>query len=181
MKPTQPTKLTQPTQPTKRAFLGLGSNLGNRMGYLTQAVMDIADCVGVSGVYETDPVGGPAQGQFLNIVVGLHTKQSARQLLELCQQLEAAAERIREVRWGPRTLDVDVLWVDGEKADEADLVVPHPRMLERAFVMLPLGELAPDLVEGWTDPHNGDCVRLGSWEEVAARHDHPDQRDQGVS
>lgn len=152
-----------------RAFLGLGSNLGDRLGYLKSAVAAIGDCVAVSGVYETDPVGGPDQGQYLNVVAELDTSRSARDLLELCQALEASAERAREVRWGPRTLDVDVLWVDGEKVDERDLVVPHPRMLERAFVMTPLGELAPDLAEEWSDPGTGGCRRLGDWDELASR------------
>ncbi|MCY4134566.1 MAG: 2-amino-4-hydroxy-6-hydroxymethyldihydropteridine diphosphokinase [bacterium] len=152
-----------------RVYLGLGSNMGDRMGYLQDAVATMSDCVAVSGVYETDPVGGPDQARFLNVVAELDTDQSARGLLELCQRLEAAAERVREVRWGPRTLDVDVLWVDGETVDEADLVVPHPRMFERAFVMVPLGELAPDLAEGWTDPGTGGCRRLGDWDELVPR------------
>ncbi len=152
-----------------RAFLGLGSNMGDRMGYLRAAVASMSDCVAVSGVYETDPVGGPDQGRFLNVVAELDTDQSARDLLKLCQRLEGAADRVREVRWGPRTLDVDVLWVDGEAVDEDDLVVPHPRMFERAFVMVPLGELAPELAEGWSDPDTGGCRRLGDWDQLAAR------------
>ncbi len=154
-----------------RAYLGLGSNMGDRMGYLQAAVASMGDCVAVSGVYETDPVGGPDQGPFLNVVAELDTDQSARGLLELCRRLEAAADRVREVRWGPRTLDVDVLWVDGEVVDESDLVVPHPRMFERAFVMVPLGELAPDLAEGWADPDTGGCRRLGDWDQLAATPD----------
>lgn len=149
-----------------RAFLGLGANLGDRLGYLKAAVAAMPDCVAVSGVYETEPVGGPEQGPYLNAVAELDTRLSARGLLELCRTLEAAADRVREVRWGPRTLDVDVLWVDGETVDEPDLVVPHPRMAERAFVMTPLGELAPDLVVGWTDPDTGECRRLGGWDEL---------------
>ena len=154
-----------------RAFLGLGSNLGDRMGYLEEAVAAMDDCVAVSGVYETDPVGGPDQGQYLNVVVQLNTIRSARDLLGLCQALEASAGRVREVRWGPRTLDVDVLWVDGETVDESDLVVPHPRMFERAFVMVPLGELAPDLADGWSDPGTGGCHRVGDWDELVSRAD----------
>ncbi|MDE0214985.1 MAG: 2-amino-4-hydroxy-6-hydroxymethyldihydropteridine diphosphokinase [bacterium] len=152
-----------------RAFLGLGSNLGDRMGYLKGAVAAIDDCVAVSGVYETDPVGGPEQGPYLNVVAELDTSRSARSLLGLCGALEASAGRVREVRWGPRTLDVDVLWVDGETVDEPDLAVPHPRMRERAFVMVPLGELAPDLVAGWSDPGAGGCRRLGDWDELASQ------------
>ncbi|HEY5699656.1 MAG TPA: 2-amino-4-hydroxy-6-hydroxymethyldihydropteridine diphosphokinase [Acidimicrobiales bacterium] len=129
-----------------RAFLGLGSNLGDRRALLRTAVDALPDVVAVSPLYETDPVGGPDQGAFLNLVVELSTERSARELLAVCAEREAAAERVRVERWGPRTLDVDVLWVDGETVDEPDLVVPHPRMWERRFILAPLRDLAPDLV-----------------------------------
>lgn len=130
-----------------RAFLGLGSNLGDRWAYLRDAVDSLADVVAVSSVYETDPVGGPAgQEAYLNLVVELDTDLSARQLMSVGQRLQAAAERVQSERWGPRTLDVDVLWVDGVTIDDPDLQVPHPRMFERRFVLAPLAELAPDLV-----------------------------------
>jgi 2-amino-4-hydroxy-6-hydroxymethyldihydropteridine diphosphokinase len=129
-----------------RAFLGLGSNVGDRERYLREAVEALDDVRAVSPRYETDPVGGPEQGAFLNLVVELDTEQSARELLAVCRRLEAAADRVREVRWGPRTLDVDVLWIDGVTVDEDDLVVPHPRMWERRFVLAPLRDLAPDLI-----------------------------------
>ncbi len=138
-----------------RAFLALGSNLGDRHAYLRDAILAIPDLVAESSLYETDPVGEVEQGAFLNMVVQLDTERSPRELLGLCQALEQAAKRVRDVHWGPRTLDVDVLWVAGHQVDEPDLNVPHPRMRDRAFVMVPLGELAPDLVVGWTDP--GDC------------------------
>jgi 2-amino-4-hydroxy-6-hydroxymethyldihydropteridine diphosphokinase len=129
-----------------RAFLALGSNLGDRRRYLEQAVAAIPDQVAVSSVYETGPVGGPdGQERYLNLVVELDTELSAHQLLELCRRLETEAERVRVERWGPRTLDVDVLWVDGVEVHEPDLEVPHPRMLERRFVQVPLLEVAPDL------------------------------------
>jgi 2-amino-4-hydroxy-6-hydroxymethyldihydropteridine diphosphokinase len=131
-----------------RAFLGLGSNVGDRRAHLESAVASLED-VGltrVSPLYETDPVGGPEQGAFLNLVAELDTELSARELLAVCRRLEAAADRVREVRWGPRTLDVDVLWVDGVTVADDDLVVPHPRMWERRFVLAPLHDLAPDLV-----------------------------------
>ena len=118
-----------------RAFLGLGSNLGDRRALLAAAVAALPDVVAVSPLYETDPVGGPEQGAFLNLVVELSTTRTARELLAVCAEREAAAERVREVRWGPRTLDVDVLWVDGEEVDEPDLVVPHPRLWARRFVL----------------------------------------------
>jgi 2-amino-4-hydroxy-6-hydroxymethyldihydropteridine diphosphokinase len=130
-----------------RAYLGLGSNLGDRVALLRGAVSALTDVVARSPVYETEPVGGPdEQGAYLNLVAELHTELDARQLLEVAHTLEAAAGRVREVRWGPRTLDVDVLWVDGISVDEPDLQVPHPRMRERRFVLVPLHDLAPDLV-----------------------------------
>lgn len=144
-----------------RAFLGLGSNLGDRHELMRTAVASLDDVVAVSSLFETDPIGGVEQDPFLNIVVQLDTDRTARELLDVCRSLEAAAERVRAIRWGPRTLDADVLWVDGETVDEPDLVVPHPRMRDRAFVMVPLGELAPDLVEGWTDPDEGEVRTIG--------------------
>lgn len=149
------------TGPSRRVFLGLGSNLGEREAYLRGAIDALPDLVRVSDAYETDPIGGPEQGAFLNIVAELRTSLSARHLLELCGRLEAEAERVRIERWGPRTLDVDVLWIDGETVAESDLEVPHPRMFDRAFVMIPLAELAPDLAEDWTDPGDGEVRRLG--------------------
>ena len=135
-----------------RAFLGLGSNLGDRKHFLRDAVSSLGDAVvAVSHVYETEPVGGPGgQGPYLNLVVQLDTDLGPRELLAICQRLESAAERVREVRWGPRTLDVDVLWIDGVTVDDDDLEVPHPRMTQRRFVLAPLAELAPDLVDDQT-------------------------------
>jgi len=130
-----------------RAFLGLGSNVGDRWGHLRTAVAGLPDVVAVSPVYETAPVGGPpGQGRYLNLVVELDTELSPRQLLAVCADLEAAAGRVRHDRWGPRTLDVDVLLVGDLVVDDADLQVPHPRMWERSFVLTPLSDLAPDVV-----------------------------------
>lgn len=129
-----------------RAFLGLGSNLGDRFATLRRAVAGVPDRVAVSPVYETDPVGGPTQGAYLNAVVELDTDRSPRALLELCQNLEQGAKRLRLERWGPRTLDVDVLLVGDLRVEEPDLIVPHPRLWERRFVLAPLRDLAPDLV-----------------------------------
>jgi 2-amino-4-hydroxy-6-hydroxymethyldihydropteridine diphosphokinase len=130
-----------------RAFLGLGANLGDRRELLRRAVRGLPDLVAVSPVYETDPVGGPpGQPPFLNLVVELDTERSPRELLQLAQRLEAEAGRERTVHHGPRTLDVDVLLVDELEVEEADLVVPHPRMWERRFVLAPLADLAPELV-----------------------------------
>lgn len=130
-----------------RAFLGLGSNMGDRVALLRRAVASMPDLRRVSHLYETEPVGGPeGQGAYLNLVVELETDMTPRQLLEVCRSLESAAHRVREARFGPRTLDVDVLVVDDLSVDEPDLAVPHPRMWQRRFVLAPLSELAPDLV-----------------------------------
>ena len=145
-----------------RAFLGLGSNLGDRRQHLRDAVAAIPDVVAISRVYETAPVGGPDQGAYLNIVIRLETERSPRELLEICREQEAAAQRVRTVRWGPRTLDVDVLWVDGHEILEPDLVVPHPRMFERAFVLMPLRDVAADLVPpSFVDPDVDEVRVLG--------------------
>lgn len=130
-----------------RAFLALGSNLGDRGAFLRAALAGIPDAVAVSGVYETGAVGGEEDDPpYLNAVVELDTERTARELLEVCRRLEAEADRVRTRRWGPRTLDVDVLLVGDETVDEPDLQVPHPRMWERSFVLVPLHDLAPDLV-----------------------------------
>lgn len=132
-----------------RAYLGLGSNVGDRAQHLRDAVDALEDRIGMSSVWETDPVGGPAgQGPFLNMVVALETTKSPRALLGLCASLEAAAGRKREQHWGPRTLDVDVLLVGELVVNEADLVVPHPLWRERAFVVEPLREVADAALRG---------------------------------
>ncbi|HMS88074.1 MAG: 2-amino-4-hydroxy-6-hydroxymethyldihydropteridine diphosphokinase [Acidimicrobiales bacterium] len=134
-------------RPTRRAFLSLGSNLGDRRRLLVEAIGSLGpSVVAVSSVYETEPVGGPDQGRFLNVVVELATALPPRDLLAVCHRLESAAGRVRTERWGPRTLDVDIVWIDGVTVDEPDLQVPHPRMWDRRFVLAPLAELAPELV-----------------------------------
>lgn len=138
---------------TRRAFIGLGSNLGDRRAHLEHAAGHLPDVVKLSSIWETAPVGGPEQGSYLNMVVQLSTDRTARQLLDACWEQERYAERERKERWGPRTLDADVLWIDGEILDDHDLTVPHPRMFERAFVLVPLRELAPELIpDGFVDP-----------------------------
>ena len=114
---------------SRRAYLGLGSNLGDRLAHLQGAVDGLVATEGVtvvaaSAVYETSPVGGPPQPDYLNAVVAVDTDRSARFLLNVAQRLEAAAERVRSGRWGPRTLDVDVLLVGDEEVHEPDLEVP---------------------------------------------------------
>jgi 2-amino-4-hydroxy-6-hydroxymethyldihydropteridine diphosphokinase len=148
-----------------RAFLGMGSNLGDRDAFLREAVGSLTRVVAVSGLYETDPVGGPGgQGPYLNLVVELDTPLTARELLGVCHRLESGAGRVRDERWGPRTLDVDILWVESGPVDEPDLQIPHPRMHERRFVMAPLAELAPDLVPpDWNDRTEGRVRHVGSF------------------
>lgn len=132
-------------------YLGLGSNLGDRLANLQAAVEGLHDQAGVrvvvsSRVWETAPVGGPPQPDYLNAVVRAETDLSPRDLLEACRRVEEGLGRVRAERWGARTIDVDVLLYDGRSVDEPGLVVPHPRMRERAFVVLPLLELDPDPV-----------------------------------
>jgi 2-amino-4-hydroxy-6-hydroxymethyldihydropteridine diphosphokinase len=151
---------------TRRAFLGLGSNLGDRWAQLREAVAGLPteEVVAVSPVYETDPVGGPpGQPPYLNLVVELATSRSPRDLLELARRLEQAGGRVRAERHGPRTLDVDVLLVGDLVVDEPDLVVPHPRMFERRFVLAPLADLAPELApEGWEESATGEVRPVGT-------------------
>ena len=137
-----------------RAYLGIGSNLGDRLAHLQGAVDGLAatpgvTVVAVSKVLETDPVGGPEQPDFHNAVVAVDTVLSARDLLAVGQLLEQEARRVRTEHWGPRTLDVDILFYGDERIDEPDLVVPHPRWAERGFVCVPLADLGvpvPDRV-----------------------------------
>ena len=133
------------------AFLGLGSNLGDRLANLQAAVDALQTEPGLrvtvsSRVWETTPVGGPPQPDYLNAVIRVETDLSARDLLDVARRVEARLGRVRKEPWGARTLDVDILLFDEERIDETDLVVPHPRMAERAFVLLPLLELEPDPV-----------------------------------
>ena len=148
-----------------RAFLGLGSNVGDRRAHLRGAIDALrasGELVAVSSLFETEPVGGPEQGPFLNLVVELDTVKTPHELLAECQRLEQDAQRVRIERWGPRTLDVDVLWVDGVTLDEPDLQIPHPRMFERRFVLAPLAQLASDVVpDGWEGDADGDVTDVG--------------------
>ena len=141
-----------------RAFLALGSNLGDRWGYLRAGVASLPDVSALSHVYETEPVGGPGgQGPYLNMVAELATVLGPLQLLEAARAAESDAGRRRVVRWGPRTLDVDVLMVGDIEMATEELTLPHPRMWERGFVLVPLADLAPELLAG----HPGAAVARG--------------------
>jgi 2-amino-4-hydroxy-6-hydroxymethyldihydropteridine diphosphokinase len=132
----------------RRAYLSLGTNLGDRSEHLTAGIEIVAahDSHRVSSVYQSEPVGGVAQDDFWNLVLELTTDATPRELLERAQAAEVARGRVRDVRWGPRSLDVDVLLVGDERSDEPEILLPHPRMYERSFVLVPLHELAPNLV-----------------------------------
>ena len=130
------------------AYLSLGTNIGDRGAHLEGAISTLAagDAYRLSNVYETEPVGGVVQADYWNMVMEITTEASADELLARAHEAEENAHRTREVRWGPRTLDVDVLLVGDEVRSDPELTLPHPRMHERAFVLRPLRELAPDLV-----------------------------------
>jgi 2-amino-4-hydroxy-6-hydroxymethyldihydropteridine diphosphokinase len=134
-----------------RAYLALGSNQGDSRVMILKAVRQLADLPGtrivaVSGLYLTAPIGGPEQPLFMNAVAAIETQLAPIALLEELQRIESSAGRTHETPWGPRTLDLDVLWYHGFEATEGPLQVPHPRMEERRFVLEPLAEIAPDLV-----------------------------------
>ncbi len=133
------------------AYLGLGSNLGDRQATLEGAITALAATsdiaiLSVAPLYETEPWGLEEQPAFLNTVIGIQTKLSPYELLAACQAVETAFDRRREIRWGPRTLDVDILLYDDVQMKEEDLTIPHPRMQERAFVLAPLADLSPTIL-----------------------------------
>ena len=128
------------------AYLSLGSNIGNRLEHLQQAVQLLNEhssikVLQVSSVYETEPVGLTEQAKFLNIAVELETSLEATQLLSACQSIENKLGRMRKIRWGPRTVDLDILLYNEDHIQFEDLIIPHLRMQERAFVLVPLVEI----------------------------------------
>ncbi len=140
-----------------RAALGLGSNLGDRQGHLDRAVASLreaAPLLALSRFRDSEAVGGPPQPRYRNGVALIEWALGPRELLDLARRLEREAGRTRAVRWGPRTLDVDLLLLGDLVVSDADLVIPHPRLAERAFVLEPLAEIAPD----WRVPGTGKRV-----------------------
>ena len=132
-------------------YLGLGSNLGDRFANLQEAVNCLCRSAGiivtgVSAVYETAPVGGPDQPDYLNAAIGLETTLAADRLLEVCLETEKKMGRVRDERWNARIIDIDILLFDGSHIRTDSLTVPHPRMHERGFVLVPLADIAPDAV-----------------------------------
>jgi len=134
----------------KRVYVGIGSNLGDREVNIRQAVDQLAELpqtrlVRLSSLYDSDPVGGPEQPPFLNAVAMLETDLSPRQLLWNLNLIESRLGRVRAERWGPRTIDLDILFYGNLVVDEPDLTLPHPEIENRAFVLIPLNELDPFL------------------------------------
>lgn len=148
-------------QTTHTAYVGLGSNIGSRHETLNSAVTALDDSpdvsvTRVSTFIETEPVGGPSgQRPYLNGAVEIRTSLTPTELLRRCQAIENDHGRTRDVRWGPRTLDLDILLYDDATVDTDELIVPHPRMHERRFVLEPLCEIAPNV----RHPRLGACVR----------------------
>lgn len=130
-----------------RVAIGLGSNLGDRLQHLTTAFDElgaVGEVIAVSSIYETAPVGGPEQGDYLNAVALVDTQLAPRVVLDELLRIERSHGRARRERWGPRTLDLDLLVHEGVTVDEPGLVVPHPHIGDRRFVLEPLAEVWPE-------------------------------------
>lgn len=142
------------SQPT-RAYIGIGSNVGDRVGFVRRGAATLQDEPGivleaVSSLYETSPVGGPPQRSFVNAVARVSTTLEPHPLLEACKEIERRLGRdADELRWGPRVIDLDILLYGSEKVIEPDLEIPHPRLTERRFALVPLLELDPEAEDPW--------------------------------
>ncbi|WP_438016106.1 2-amino-4-hydroxy-6-hydroxymethyldihydropteridine diphosphokinase [Sorangium sp. So ce315] len=135
----------------RRVVIGLGSSVGDRLATIRAAIAALdadpdLEVVGESPRYESPPAGGPPQGDYVNAAVLVATSLPAREILERTLAVERSLGRIRPdpVRWGPRTIDLDLLWIEGEAVAAPDLEVPHPRLCERVFALRPLLDVAPD-------------------------------------
>lgn len=137
-----------------QAYIALGSNIEDRFTYLTNAINELnkhekIKVVNISSIYETDPVGYTEQSPFLNMVVSVMTTLNPHDLLAECLHIEFVLGRKREIKWGPRTVDLDILLYNQENMETDTLIIPHPRMHERAFVLIPLLEIASHLSAAW--------------------------------
>jgi len=133
-----------------KVYLSLGSNIGDRKKHLRAAVKILKEheeikLTEISSLYETEPEGNPRQRKFYNLAVGLKTNLSPRDLLKLCLSIEELFKRERKTKWGPRTIDLDILLYGAKEVEERDLQIPHPRLKERAFMIIPLLEIAPQV------------------------------------
>lgn len=137
------------------SYIGIGSNVGDRLEFCRKAVEALDSAAGVrvtqvSSLYETAPVGGPPQRSFINVVVKIETDLEPRPLLETCKRIEQSLGRdATDLRWGPRVADLDILLYGSEKVSEPDLEIPHARLKERRFALVPLLEIEPDLTDPW--------------------------------
>jgi len=143
-----------------QAFIGIGSNIEPRATYLNTAQKrlsqhDKVTIIAKSSIYETAPVGLLEQSHFLNMVIEVKTTLTSLELLRYCQEIELALGRKRTVKDGPRTLDLDILVYNQEYINEQDLILPHPRLHERAFVLVPFAEIAPQIIL----PHKGISIK----------------------
>ncbi|MFX3624179.1 MAG: 2-amino-4-hydroxy-6-hydroxymethyldihydropteridine diphosphokinase [Ectobacillus sp.] len=134
------------------AYLSLGSNIDDRYGYLKRAISLLSAHPSIqvqdtSSVYETEPVGYTEQSCFLNMAIKISTSLTPEELLNVIQSIEKELGRKRKIRWGPRTIDLDILLYNHENIETESLVIPHPRMYERAFVLVPLAEVNKELIE----------------------------------
>ncbi|SET33606.1 2-amino-4-hydroxy-6-hydroxymethyldihydropteridinediphosphokinase [Natronincola peptidivorans] len=134
-----------------RVYLGLGSNIDDKKEHIDNAIdllqqHEAINVINTSSYYETDPVGYIHQDIFLNAVVEITTTLEPYNLLAYCNHIEETLKRKRIIRWGPRTIDVDILLFENYTTEDEKLTIPHPRMVERAFVMVPLYELAKDII-----------------------------------
>ncbi|MGI9365052.1 MAG: 2-amino-4-hydroxy-6-hydroxymethyldihydropteridine diphosphokinase [Rhizobiaceae bacterium] len=154
-----------------RAWLGLGGNIGDVQNALVAALQGLqqdsqVEIVMVSSMYKTPPWGLEDQPWFLNCCVELETNLTPHGLLDLCKKVEQDGKRERTIRWGPRTIDIDIIAFDGFESSDPQLEIPHPRATERAFVMVPLAEIAPELVlknctvRDWADDLDGEEIEL---------------------
>lgn len=155
------------------AYLGLGSNLGDRAAILVEAIHRLAAAEGcrveaVSPLYESAPWGVTDQPPFLNLAVALRTTLAPRELLALCKSIEDALGRVAGPRWGPRAVDLDILLYAGLTLDEPDLRIPHAHLAQRQFVLVPLCDIAPDLrlpdgrlIRDLADPADPDLTAIG--------------------
>ena len=161
----------------RAAYLSLGANLGDREETLRESVRRIGaaesvELTAVSSVYETEPWGKLDQPRFLNLAVAVETTLSPEALLALAQKIEKELGRVRHERWGARTIDIDILCFEGVERNTPDLTLPHPYMTERAFVLVPLAEIAPALtvkgktVEAWRQATEDQGIVLYKKEEA---------------
>ncbi len=156
-----------------RAYLGLGSNMGDKKRYLYDAIQLLNHhnqimITTLSSLYETAPWGYVDQDIFMNLVVEIETSLTPLELLDVCQHIENDLGRVREFKWGPRIIDVDVLLYNNEVIESERLIVPHPYMTERDFVMIPLAEICPQLIvkgkaaQTWIKDFNQDALKIVS-------------------